>query len=196
MTEGGLTTCVGDTPSARVESTVGVGLPDLELRVTGDGELAMRGPGVFVGYYGQDDLYRSLITEDGFFLTGDMAHIDADGYVSITGRLKDLIIRGGVNISPVMTENALAPHPGIRAVAVIGWPDDRLGERLCAVIEPAGVAPELEELISFCTGAGLERRFLPERLCVVDEFPRTAAGKIRKPQLKADLLAREQRCTT
>ncbi|MCP5027869.1 MAG: AMP-binding protein [Actinomycetia bacterium] len=198
MTEGGLTTCAFDTASELVETTVGFALPDLELAVIGDdgvqrsagrGELVMRGPGVFNGYYGQPDLYAELTTGDGFFHTGDLAEIDASGFVSITGRLKDLIIRGGVNISPVYTENTIAAHPAVDGVAVIGWPDERLGERLCAVVQstmPLG----LEELKTHCETDGLERRYWPERLEPVDGFPRTAAGKIRKQQLREDLLAR------
>ncbi len=201
MTEGGLTTCLGDesTPT-QTEETVGVGLPDLELRVltddgtllpAGAGELAMRGPGVFLGYLGQEDLYREQLTGDGFFRTGDLACIDAEGYVSITGRVKDMIIRGGVNISPVRTENVMASHPAVSSVAVIGWPDERLGERLCAVVSVRDDPPTLEALIAFCADQGLERRVHPERLVLVDDFPRTAAGKIRKRQLLTDLLASE-----
>ena len=198
MTEGGLTTCVAGTSGELVRSTVGIGLPDLELRVidaggnvriTGEGELAMRGPGVFNGYYGQPELYRELTTPDGFFRTGDLARIRADGYVVITGRLKDLIVRGGVNISPVDTENTLAGHPDVDGVAVVGWPDERLGERLCAVIR-SDAPLDLETLIEFCERSGLPRRCWPERLEIVAEFPRTAAGKIRKHQLRGELLAR------
>ena len=199
MTEGGLTTCVAGDPAALVRTTVGVGLPDLELRVidsdgnlraTGEGELAMRGPGVFNGYYGQPDLYGNSTTAGGFFRTGDLARLRPDGYVVITGRLKDLIVRGGVNISPVDTENTLAGHPDVDGVAVVGWPDERLGERLCAVIR--STAPlDLATLLDFCERSGLPRRCWPERLEIVAEFPRTAAGKIHKQQLRAELLARQ-----
>ena len=197
MTEGGLTTCTFDTPAELVATSVGFALPDLELEVIGEdgvrrpegtGELVMRGPGVFNGYYGQPELYDELTTEDGFFHTGDLAEVGADGYVSITGRLKDLIIRGAVNISPVYTENAIAAHPGVEGVAVIGWPDERLGERLCAVVQ-SEESLSLEGLQAHCDAAGLERRYWPERLELVDRFPRTAAGKIRKQQLREDLLA-------
>ena len=198
MTEGGVTTCIpGDAPEL-VELSVGTALPGLELRVAevageyrsvGEGELVMRGPGVFNGYLGQPDLYDEARTPDGFFRTGDLARIRADGYVEITGRTKDLIIRGGVNISPVDTENTLATHPAVRAVAVIGWPDPRLGERLCAVVE-ATERLTLDDLISCCRTEGLAKRFWPERLELVDRFPRTAAGKIRKQALRDDLVAR------
>ena len=196
MTEGGLTTCVADSTIEQVENTVGVGLPGLELRTLdagmrlqteGSGELVMRGPGVFNGYYGQPDLYDEHIIGDRFFRTGDLARIDSDGYVSITGRHKDLIIRAGVNISPVDTENSIAAHPDVVGVAVIGWPDERLGERICAVVQ-ASAPLDLDEVIAFCAEQRLPRRQWPERLMQVDHFPRTAAGKIRKQQLRDELV--------
>lgn len=195
MTEGGLVTCVRESPKEKMTKTAGIGLPGLELRVLDDagedvpsgdeGELAMRGPGVFTGYFGQEDLYRSLLTTDGFFRTGDLARIDHDGYVQITGRLKDLIIRGGVNISPLPIEDALASHPKLDSVAVVGFPDDRLGERICAVVVAKEEKPTLDELIQFAAAAGLEKRQLPEVVRYVDVMPRTAAGKIRKPDLQS-----------
>ncbi|HKN07924.1 MAG TPA: fatty acid--CoA ligase family protein, partial [Pseudomonadota bacterium] len=124
-------------------------------------------------------------TEDGFFRTGDLAVIDRDGYVSITGRQKDLIIRGGVNISPVPIEDALATHPNVASVAVIGIPDLRLGERLCAVIEPRGRRPDLQELQQFIFAYGLPKYLAPEALRFVDGMPRTPAGKIRKTDLRS-----------
>ena len=196
MTEGGLTTCVAGSTNEQVENTVGVGLPGLELRTLdadmrlrteGSGELVMRGPGVFNGYYGQPELYAEHIIGDGFFRTGDLARIDPDGYVSITGRRKDLIIRAGVNISPVETENAIAAHPDVVGVAVIGWPDERLGERICAVVQ-AGAPLDLDDVIAYCELQGLPKRYRPERLVQVDHFPRTAAGKIRKQQLRDELV--------
>ena len=195
MTEGGLTTCVANSTAEQLENTVGIGLPGLELRTldadmrlhaSGVGELVMRGPGVFDSYYGQPELYAEHIIGDGFFRTGDLARIDSDGYASITGRLKDLIVRGAVNISPVDTENTIAGHPDVVDVAVIGWPDERLGERLCAVVQ-ADAALDLDDVIAFCAKQGLPRRYWPERLVQVDHFPRTAAGKIRKQQLRDEL---------
>jgi acyl-CoA synthetase (AMP-forming)/AMP-acid ligase II len=195
MTEGGLTTCHADSPSEKFRATCGTGLPGLELRTIDadgrvlapetEGELVMRGPGVFLGYLGQADLYHSLLTEDGFFRTGDLAVIDRDAYVSITGRQKDLIIRGGVNISPVPIEDALATHPNVASVAVIGIPDLRLGERLCAVIQPRGRRPDLQELQQFIFACGLPKYLAPEALRFVDGMPRTPAGKIRKTDLRS-----------
>ncbi len=198
MTEGGVTTCVPGDGVDRILGTAGTGLPGLELRILGGdgeqaapgttGELAMRGPGVFTGYLGQDSLYRELMTADGFFRTGDLAELDGDGYLRLTGRLKDLIIRGGVNISPAPLENELAAHPRIGRVAVIGLPDDRLGERICAVIVADGDPPELDGLLEWLRQRGLPRRQWPERLCVVAEMPQTALGKIRKLELRDRIL--------
>ena len=198
MTEGGLVTCVSDSPREKIITTAGIGLPGLELRVLDDagnelpadreGELVMRGPGVFLDYAGQDDLYRSSLTPDGFFRTGDLAQIDEAGYVRITGRLKDLIIRGGVNISPIPIEDTLARHADIESVAVIGFPDARLGERICAVIRHAGRKPATEELLSFCREQGLSKRLCPEIIHFVDKMPRTAGGKIRKADLRARII--------
>ncbi|MCY4501780.1 MAG: hypothetical protein OXE57_09490 [Alphaproteobacteria bacterium] len=103
----------------------------------------------------------------------------------ITGRLKDLIIRGGVNISPAPIENALADHPGVNAVAVIGHPDERLGERICAVVLPDGEAPSLKDLIAHAQARRLPKHHCPEVLRIVDSMPMTPAGKIRKADLRA-----------
>lgn len=195
MTEGGVTTCVSDSPWPKVRSTCGIGLPGLETRILGangetlpanaEGELVMRGPGVFTGYVGQDDLYASYLTPDGFFRTDDQATMDDEGYIRITGRIKDLIIRGGVNISPVPIEDALAAHPNVASVAVVGVPDERLGERICAVIEPRVRHPDLEELVKFALLRGLPKYHCPEFLHIMDAMPRTPAGKIRKLEVKA-----------
>lgn len=195
MTEGGLVTCVKTSPKEKLVETAGIGLPGLELRVVDksgmevgtdeEGELTMRGPGVFTGYVGQQDLYQSLTTRDGFFHTGDLSRIDAEGYVRITGRLKDLIVRGGVNISPLPIEDVLALHPQIESIAVVGFPDERLGERICAVVTANGQKPSLDSLVSFAAEAGLAKRQLPEFVRYIDDMPRTAAGKIRKPDLQS-----------
>jgi acyl-CoA synthetase (AMP-forming)/AMP-acid ligase II len=194
MTEGGLTTCHAQSPAEKFRSTCGTGLPGLEYHVIDDsgrrrapgeeGELVMRGPGVFLGYLGQTELYRSQLVGDGFFRTGDLGVIDTDGYLQITGRLKDLIIRGGVNISPVPIEDVLAMHPDIDSVAVIGEPDERMGERLCAVVQPRGRRPVLAELQQFVRDRGLPKYFAPEVLRFIEKMPRTPAGKIRKVDLR------------
>lgn len=199
MTEGGLTTCVAESAREKLLHTAGLGLPGLELCALGaeasklppgeEGELAMRGPGVFVGYYAQATLYHSLLTEDGFFRTGDLARIDEQGYVRITGRIKDLIVRGGVNISPVPTEDALAAHPDVQAVAVIGYPDERLGERICAVVIAKGdAALSPQTLKTFARDRGLPKHLWPELVRFAEHFPRTAAGKIRKLELRQRII--------
>ena len=198
MTEGGLTTSIQDSPPEKLLTTAGVGLPGLEMKILdsesrqlpsgNEGELVMRGPGVFIGYYGQDDLYKSLLTEEGFFRTGDFATLSEDGYLRITGRLKDLIIRGGVNIAPVPIEEALASHPKVSGVAVIGYPDERMGELLCAVIIPRGEVPTLEVLNCFLQTRGLPKYHCPEMIRIVEKFPTTPAGKIRKATLREEII--------
>jgi acyl-CoA synthetase (AMP-forming)/AMP-acid ligase II len=201
MTEGGVTTCEPTSTPEQRRHSAGRGLPGLELSIidpvgehlaTGEvGELVMRGPGVFTGYLGQDDLYRECLTSDGFFRTGDLARLDDDGYVHLTGRLKDLIIRGGVNISPVPIEDALAGHPGVKRVVIVGEPDDRLGERLCAVVVPAGSHDiTIESLVDWASAQGLPRRYLPESIRVVHDMPQTAVGKIKKNQLRDELFGK------
>lgn len=198
MTEGGVTTSTRDSSPDQRRDTAGCGLPGLELSVVdlgmnhlpvGDvGELVMRGPGVFTGYLGQDELYAESMTPDGYFLTGDLARLDDESYLHLTGRLKDLIIRGGVNISPVTTEATLAGHPRVRRVAVVGEPDERLGERLCAVVVTQGDEPlSLHDLTEWADSQGLPKRYWPESVRIVDEMPVTAAGKIRKNQLRDEL---------
>ena len=198
MTEGGLTTSIQDSPLEKLLTTAGIGLPGLEMKILDsenrqltsgkEGELVMRGPGVFIGYYGQEDLYKSLLTEEGFFRTGDFATLSEDGYLRITGRLKDLIIRGGVNIAPVPIEEALASHPKVSGVAVIGYPDERMGELLCAVIIPRGEVPTLEVLNCFLQTRGLPKYHCPEMIRIVEKFPTTPAGKIRKATLREGII--------
>ncbi|CAB4365412.1 MAG: AMP-binding protein [Actinobacteria bacterium] len=203
MTEGGVTTCTPTSSREQRRNTAGCGMPGLELSIVGaerchlpigdEGELVMRGPGVLTGYLGQHQLYEECLTSDGFFRTGDLARLDAAGYVHLTGRLKDLIIRGGVNISPVPIEDVLSGHPGVRRVAVIGQPDDRLGERLCAVVVPAeSYELTFESLVDWASAHGLTRRYWPESLKLVTEMPQTAAGKIRKNQLRDEIFGRTQ----
>jgi non-ribosomal peptide synthetase component E (peptide arylation enzyme) len=118
---------------------------------------------------------------------GDLATIDRDGRLRVTGRVKDIVIRGGENISAREIEELLADHPGVAAVAVVGYPDARLGERCCAVVVPAvaAAAPTLDDLCAFLRQQGVARFKLPERLHLVDALPLTATGKVKKAQLRA-----------
>lgn len=162
----------------------------MELRVVHDdltpvevgeeGHLQVRGPSLFIGYLHRLDLYRDNETPDGWFDTGDLGRLREDGGVRITGRAKDLVIRGGENIPIVEVENVLVLHPAVHEVAVVGYADERLGERACAVVVPDGEAPTLPELTAFLDEQGMAKQYWPERLEIVKEMPRTPAGKIQK----------------
>ncbi len=153
-----------------------------------EGEIVARGPRQFVGY--RDPALNADAYLDGtWFRTGDLARFDPDGYLVVTDRVKDIIIRGGENISAREVEEALAGAAGIREIAICAAPDQTWGEIVCAVVVPGEEAPTLESLRERGTAAGLARHKLPARLLTVDALPRTAAGKVRKADLR-HLLAR------
>ena len=150
-----------------------------------DGELATRGPCIFAGYLKNPEENRKAFTPDGFFRTGDQARIDGAGYLRITGRIKDIIIRGGENVSPVQVENLLCEHEDVAEAAVIGIPDKDLGERVCACIRLApGCAADEEAIKSFMEKKGASRLLIPERFVFVEAFPTTQAGKLDKKALR------------
>ncbi|HEY6870221.1 MAG TPA: AMP-binding protein [Novosphingobium sp.] len=152
-----------------------------------DGEIATRGPELFVGYT-DPSLELASFMPGGWFLTGDIGHLDSDGAVTITDRKKDIIIRGGENISPKEVEDMLLDHPAIREVAVVAYPDERLGERACAVVVPEpGHTITLADIIAHLTAKGIAKLKLPERLECVDAMPLTANGKVRKDVLRSRL---------
>jgi acyl-CoA synthetase (AMP-forming)/AMP-acid ligase II len=153
-----------------------------------EGRLQVRGPFLFVGYAERPELTRASFDGD-WFDTGDLAVIDADGYLNITGRTKDVIIRGGENIPVAYVENVLYEHPSVAAVAVIGVPDPRLQEKACAcvVLEP-GAELTFDQLKEFLATKGVAKQYWPESLQVLPELPRTASGKIQKFRLR-DLVA-------
>jgi acyl-CoA synthetase (AMP-forming)/AMP-acid ligase II len=128
------------------------------------------------------------LTADGFFRTGDLGTLDETGHLRITGRLKDFIIRSGVNISPVPIEDALSSHSQVSGVAVIGFPDERMGELICAVIIPKDEIPTLKNLNNFLRVEGLPKYHYPELLRIVEKFPTTPAGKIRKAELQKQII--------
>ena len=165
-----------------------------ELGPGEEGEILSRGPEMCLGYAAAEHNAEAF-EADGFFHTGDLAMLDADGALVITGRSKDLIIRGGENISPREVEDALHEHPAIREAAVVAMPHARMGETGCAfvVLEP-GADLDLARVSDFLSGTGMAKQKYPERLEIIDDFPRTAAGKIRKNVLRdriADKLADE-----
>jgi acyl-CoA synthetase len=159
------------------------------------GMIHTRGAELFVGYI-DSSLNDACFDADGWFCTGDVGVMDADGYLTITDRIKDIIIRGGENVSASEVENAIAKMPEVLEVAVVATPDTRMGEAVCAVIRlRAGVeAPDLETIRHHVAEIGLARQKWPERLWIVEEFERTPSGKIKKYALR-DQLQREATAT-
>ena len=148
------------------------------------GNLLVAGPAVFPGYLRDED-NRKAWAEEGWFNTGDLCRIDADGYVWLTGRAKDLIIRGGHNIDPQMIEDVLATHPDVALAAAVGQPDAYAGELPMAFVEARpGTAPDPEALIAFCRKHIAERAAVPVRIEVLKALPVTAVGKTFKPELR------------
>ena len=202
MTENGLVTSNGlADPEEKVFGTDGRPLPGMELRVVDEdgrdvpsateGDLLVRGSAQFVGYFERPAFTAEGHTPDGWFKTGDRAALDRDGYVSITGRSKDVIIRGGENIPVVEVENLLFAHPKIAGVAIVGMPDPRLQERACAFVIPKpGQSVTLAELVAHLDAQQLARHKFPERLEIVSEFPMTPSGKIQKYRLRQTLTER------
>ena len=205
MTEDGLVTCNGlRDPEEKIFGSDGFPLPGMELRVVDgagatapvgtEGDLLARGAAQFVGYFRRPRFTADAHTADGWFRTGDRATIDRDGYLTITGRAKDIIIRGGENIPVVEVENLLYTHPKIAGVAIVAMPDPRLGERACAVVVPReGQTLTLAEIVGFLERHELARQKLPERLELVSELPTTPSGKIQKYKLRDLIVQRMER---
>ncbi|MGU3438232.1 AMP-binding protein [Actinomycetes bacterium M1A6_2h] len=157
------------------------------------GNLWLRGTGMFVGYHNRPDATAEAFDADGWFATGDTAIHHPNGAVTITGRTKDIIIRGGENIPVGVVESQIFRHPAVTDVAVVGYADDRLGERACAFVRcRPGTSVTVDSLREFLIECGLAKRYCPERVVVVDDLPKTMSGKIRKVDLR-EQLAREQR---
>jgi non-ribosomal peptide synthetase component E (peptide arylation enzyme) len=163
-----------------------------EVPIGMEGELVSKGPGIFTGYFKSTDEDRvRTFTPDGFFRTGDQAKKDESGNIWITGRIKDIIIRGGENISAVEIENLVSGFPGILDSAAVGMPDTILGERICLYVKPAsGSKPTLEEIVSFLKDKGASVLQLPERVEIIDELPVTKVGKVDKKRLREDIKER------
>jgi acyl-CoA synthetase len=153
-----------------------------------EGEILARGPAQCVGYV-DGEATRASFDAEGFFHTGDLGFRTPRGAIVITGRKKDLIIRGGENISAKEIEDILINHPGIREIAVVSMPHPRLGEAVCAFAIPGSSRPTLPDLVAYLEKAGIARQKFPERLELVDEMPRTAAGKIKKDVLRGVIAA-------
>ncbi len=203
QTEDWLTTLTHpDDPPEKIHGTDGYPMGGMEIRVEdpddefpGDtGRLLVRGPWLMMGFYRQPAvLERSM--RDGWYVTGDLARIDADGYVVITGREKDVIIRGGENVPVATIEDLLYEHPAIDEVAVVAMPDDRLGERACAFVDVVdGETLTMKDLLDFLDERDLTTQYYPEQLQLVESLPKTSLGKIDRLALRehiADLLGKD-----
>ncbi|ARU17951.1 AMP-binding protein [Croceicoccus marinus] len=153
-----------------------------------EGEILARGPSMMLGYA---DAAQSAAAfdADGYFKTGDLGVLSEEGAITITGRKKDLIIRGGENISAVEIEDVLRTHPQVRDASVVAMPHERLGEGVCAYVISEGGAPDIAALCRHVQDSGLAKQKTPERFVFVDDFPRTASGKVRKDRLRAEVAA-------
>ena len=190
---GAVTTTRLDDPEEKTTGTDGLALAGMELRVLdadgglaapgSEGALQVRGCSNFVGYLKRPDLDPS--DPEGWFDTGDLARMDAEGYIRIAGRSKDIIIRGGENIPVVEVEGLLFRHPAIAEIAIVGYPDARLGERACAYVRlKDGATLTLPEVVRYLEEQRMARQYIPERLEIVDALPRTPSGKIQKFKLR------------
>jgi cyclohexanecarboxylate-CoA ligase len=149
------------------------------------GEYLCRAPSLFMGYHGRPDLTAAAVTVDGFYRTGDLMLYDSTGCLTWSGRLKDVIRRGGLQIDVIEMEDMLSRHPKVADVVVVGEPDPRMGERAVVVAVPAEESePDLPELVEHLTRCGLSKESLPERLVLRDSLPRTARGKIPRADVK------------
>jgi 2,3-dihydroxybenzoate-AMP ligase len=157
------------------------------------GELVLKGPGVFTGYYSNPEENKAIFTRDGFFKTGDVAKIDEKGYITITGRIKEMINRGGESISATEIERLITLHPEVAAVAVIPMPDPLMGERVCAYIQPkTGARLTFEGIISFLKEQKASVLQLPERIEFIDAMPYTGAQKTDKRFLQEEIVKKLQ----
>ncbi|HEX7092007.1 MAG TPA: AMP-binding protein [Longimicrobiales bacterium] len=189
-----------DPPEKQV-FTVGKPLPGTEVRildvdgstlpVESLGEIAVRGPGVMRGYYRQPGETAQVVDRDGFFLTGDLGMVDDEGYIHIVGRRKELIIRGGFNVYPREVEDRLQAHPAVLDVAVVGLPDEELGEAVCACVVPVeGAIITGEEIKAWCRGALADYK-VPDMVRFLDALPLTGSGKVRRVELARMMSAEE-----
>jgi fatty-acyl-CoA synthase len=203
MTETGNLVSVNtpDDPAGAQRSTVGRPLPETEVRVIdvdgsvlpveSVGEVAVRGPGVMRGYYRQPGETAQVFTADGFFLTGDLGMVDEEGFLHIIGRRKEMIIRGGFNVYPREVEDRLHAHPAVLDVAVVGLPDEILGEVACACIVPVeGAIVTGEEIRDFCREVLADYK-VPDLVRFLDSFPLTGSGKVRRVELARIISAEE-----
>jgi acyl-CoA synthetase len=162
-----------------------------DVTASGQGIPACRGPATSQGYYRDAEANRKLFTTDGWMLTGDIATLDAQGYLRVVGRVADFIIRGGKNVSAPALEEAIAAHPAVALAAAVAMPDEVFGERVCVYAELRPRASlDLAGLVAFLRERGVSKETLPERLVVLDELPRASGGKLAKQALRDDIRRR------
>jgi cyclohexanecarboxylate-CoA ligase len=181
--------------SALAGAEVKIVAPDgLEVPRGEEGDIAYRGPSHMIEYFSDDEQTAALFTRDGFSRSGDLGRMDADGFVRVTGRIKDIIIRGGLNISAREIEDRLLTHAAIASVAVVGMPDERLGEKVCAyvVLAEGSETLTLDDITALLREHKVAAQKLPERLEIVDALPMTATGKVQKHVLRADIDAKRR----
>jgi acyl-CoA synthetase (AMP-forming)/AMP-acid ligase II len=178
-----------DAPDTSKRAGEGTATPGVEFKILDNGELVVKGPQVMRGYV-DSSLDADAFTDDGWLHTGDMARFDEHGTVIITGRIKDIIVRKGENISAKEVEDVLYGHPRIADVAVVGIPDDERGEMAVAFVVPQdpNEAPDLRAVIEHCKSAGLMTQKIPERLEIIDAMPRNPSGKVPKHELRARIV--------
>jgi cyclohexanecarboxylate-CoA ligase len=196
------TMCTIVDDPARSLTSDGRALPGQEVRILDldgqevphgtEGDISYRGAMSMIEYINQPEETAAMFTADGFSRSGDLGVMDADGYVRVTGRLKDIVIRGGLNISVRQVEDLLVAHEAVAAVAVVGMPDRKLGERVCCYLVPAeGAEPMgIDAMREYLLGQGLAIQKVPERVEIVEALPMTATGKIQKHVLRADIAAK------
>ncbi|MDT5137487.1 MAG: hypothetical protein QOD58_1749 [Mycobacterium sp.] len=193
------TTCSVTDDASRALTSDGSAVPGSEVKIVDDngnevprgteGDIAYRGPSHMIEYLANPEETASLFSPDGFSKSGDLGKMTDDGYVRVTGRTKDIVIRGGMNISVREIEEHLAHHPALHAFSVVGMPDERLGERVCcyAVAKPGHNAPTVDDLREFLLKEGMPIQKTPERVVAVDALPMTATGKVLKHELRKDI---------
>lgn len=191
-----------DDPLSRFMHTDGYAAAGVEIKVVDDarktlppgyeGEEASRGPNVFMGYFDEPELTARALDEEGWYYSGDLCRMDEAGYIKITGRKKDIIVRGGENISSREVEDILLQHPKIHDAYVVAMPDERLGERSCAyvVLKAPHHSLSLEEVVAFFSRKRVAKYKYPEHIVVIEKLPRTASGKIQKFLLRKDIMRR------
>ena len=176
-----ITSSTARDSARRAAETDGRPVGQCALRLGPDGELLLRGPELFAGYADPAETRAAVVR--GWFATGDLATIDDGGWLTIVGRKKDMIIRGGENIAASEVEDTLVAHPQIREAVAVGYPDDQLGERVCAFVISDGPF-ELGTCRAWFTERGIARYKTPERIVRVDSLPVLAAGKVDRAALR------------